>query len=293
MTLKQLRYFIAVAEELHFGRAAQRLSISQPPLSFNIARLEEALGYRLLDRSSRKVELTAAGKVFYSEACRILRVVEQARLLGSRASIGQSGSIRIGFVGTAIFSPISEALRQFDLEHPNTLISVHELNSFEQIDALQGNQIDFGILYQRSIPDSLNFQILYREPFVCALPAPHPVAQKKSIHLRSLKDESFVLPPRYFSSEYHNRIMSMCIKEGFTPHIRYEARTNAIATVLVAAGFGVAIVPASISRIAIDGLCFRPLANTSVQSELIGVWRKGNHEKLIQPLLTKLAALLA
>lgn len=84
--------------------------------------------------------------------------------------------------------------------------------------------------------------------------------------------------------------MSMCIKEGFTPHIRYEARTNAIATALVAAGFGVAIVPASISRIAIDGLCFRPLANTAVQSELIGVWRKGDHEKLIQPLLAKLAA---
>lgn len=289
MELRQLRYFVAVAEELHFGKAAQRLAISQPPLSFNIARLEESLGYALLRRSTRAVELTAAGKVFYREACRILSLADQAQALGGRAARGEAGSLRIGFVGAALLTPMASVLRRFDLERPGLLMTVHELNSFEQIDALQREQIDFGILHPRSIPEGLHAQVLYREPFVCALPASHPLAGRKEIRLQALKDEPFVLFPRHFSPEYHDRIIAMCVAAGFTPQVRYEVRANATVASLVAAGFGVAIVPRSVCRVAIDGLQFRPLASTRVESELIGVWRGDDYESLIRPLLAEMA----
>lgn len=292
MELRQLRYFVAVAEELHFGKAAQRLAISQPPLSFNIARLEESLGYALLRRSTRAVELTAAGKVFYREACRILSLADQAQALGSRAARGEVGRLRIGFVGAALLTPMASVLRRFDLERPGLFITVHELNSFEQIDALQREQIDFGILHPRSIPEGLHTQVLYREPFVCALPASHRLADGKEIRLRALKDEPFVLFPRHFSPEYHDRIIAMCMAAGFTPQVRYEVRANATVASLVAAGFGVAIVPRSVCRMAIDGLRFRPLAGTRVDSELIGVWRDEDYESLIRPLLAEMASQL-
>ncbi len=289
MELRQLRYFVAVAEELHFGRAARRLAISQPPLSFNIARLEESLGYTLLRRSTREVQLTAAGQVFYREACRILSLADQAKTLGSRAAAGEAGSLRIGFVGAALLTPLAALLRQFDLDRPGLLVTVHELNSFEQIHALQREQIDFGILHPRSVPDGLHTQVLYREPFVCALPADHPLAAQKQIQLLALKDEPFVLFPRHFSPEYHDRIIALCMEAGFTPHIRYEVRANATVASLVAAGFGVAIVPQSVRRVAIDGLQFRPLAKNQAHSELIGAWRNGDDASMIAPLLAALA----
>lgn len=292
MELRQLRYFVAVAEELHFGKAAKRLSISQPPLSFNISRLEESLGYALLRRSTREVTLTPAGKVLYREACRILSLADQAQMLGSRAASGELGSLRIGFVGAALLTPIAAILRRFELERPGVLLSVHELNSFEQIDALQRDQIDFGILHPRSIPDGLHTQVLYREPFVCALPASHPLARKKEVRLEALKNESFVLFPRHFSPEYHDQIIALCMSEGFAPHIRYEVRANATVAALVAAGFGVAIVPQSVRRVAIDGLEFRPLVKADISSELIGAWRNEENEGLIKPLLAELGAIL-
>lgn len=288
MELRQLRYFIAVAEELHFGKAARRLAISQPPLSFNIARLEESLGYTLLRRSTRAVELTAAGKVFYREACRILGLADQAQALGGRAARGEAGSLRVGFVGVALLTPIAAVLRGFASARPGLLMTVHELNSFEQVHALQREQIDFGILHPYSIPEDLRTQVLYHEPFVCALQSSHPLAGGKEIPLKALKDESFVISPRHFSPEYHDRIIAMCVAAGFTPHVRYEVRANATVAALVAAGFGVAIVPRSVSRIAIEGLSFRPLARARARSELIGAWREQDHESLIQPLLAEM-----
>lgn len=209
--------------------------------------------------------------------------------MGGRAARGEAGSLRIGFVGAALLTPMASVLRRFDLERPGLLMTVHELNSFEQIDALQREQIDFGILHPRSIPEGLHAQVLYREPFVCALPASHPLAGRKEIRLRALKDESFVLFPRHFSPEYHDRIIAMCVAAGFTPQVRYEVRANATVASLVAAGFGVAIVPRSVGRVAIDGLQFRPLAGTRVDSELIGAWRGEDHESLIRPLLAEMA----
>ena len=288
MELKQLRYFVAVAEELHFGNAAKRLAISQPPLSFNIARLEESLGYLLLRRSTREVALTPAGMVFYQEACRILALASQAQQLGQRAADGELGSLRIGFVGAALLTPIANHLRRFEMQRSGVMLSVHELNSFEQIDALQREQIDFGILHPRTIPDGLCSQVLFRESFVCALPSDHRLARSKKLKLQALSNESFVLFPRHFSPDYHDRMIAMCMAAGFTPHIRYEVRANATVAALVAAGFGVAIVPHSVQRVAIDGVTFLPLADNDVMSELIGVWRDDPQDALLPPLLAEL-----
>lgn len=289
MELKRLRYFVAVAEELHFSRAARRLSISQPPLSANILKLEEELGYALLRRTTRQVALTPAGKVFYREACRILSLVDQARHLGARAADGQIGLLRLGFVGTALLTPLAGRLRSFGSAYPDLVLTVHELNSFEQIDALEREQLDFSILHDRPTPDSIATCVLHREPFVCALPADHPLAEESSIHLSRLRDESFVLFPRAFSPQYHDKIIAMCVAEGFTPQIRYEVRNNATVVSLVAAGFGIAIVPSSISRLSVPGLRFCTLAGRIGESILIGAWRRGEDEALILPLLKAVA----
>ena len=291
MELRHLRYFVAVAEELHFGKAAKRLAITQPPLSFNIAKLEETLGYALLVRSTREVSLTPAGAVFYREACRILSLAAQAKELGKRVATGEAGSLRIGFVGAAMLTPIGAALHRFDVARPELLVTVHELNSFEQLHALQREQIDFGILHPREVPEGVRTRSLYREHFVCALPAVHPLAAQAEIELGALRQESFVLFPRHFSPEYHDRIVAMCVNAGFTPNIRYEVRANATVAALVAAGFGVAILPASVKRVAIDGLAFRPLAHSSAQSELVGVWREADDAGLIAHLLQALTGL--
>ena len=289
MEMRQLRYFVAVAEELHFGRAAKRLSITQPPLSFNIARLEESLGYPLLRRSTREVALTPAGQVFYREACRILSLASQAQELAQRVAQGDGGSLRVGFVGAASLTPIAVALRRFVQQRPELMVTVHELNSFEQIHALQSGQIDFGIMHPRSLPEELQTCVLYREPFICALPAGHRLAGGDEVVLQALREEPFVLFPRHFSPEYHDRIVAMCVAAGFTPRIRYEVRANATVACLVAAGFGVAIVPESVGRIAIDGLQFRPLAHGGTASELTGVWRPQDPQGLVERLLQALS----
>lgn len=288
MDLRQLRYFVAVAEELHFGRAAQRLAITQPPLSFNIAKLEESLGFELFRRSTREVALTPAGQAMYQQALKILTLARESQALAGRIARGESGTIHVGFVGSALLTRLTEITRSFGVARPDVRVIIHELNSFEQVDALQLRQIDLGIIHPRSLPGGMNWRVLDRQGFVCALPADHALAAQAEISLSDLRHEDFVLFSRPFSPEYWDKIVGMCVRAGFTPNVRHEVRHMQSVAALVARKFGVSLVPASLQAIMLPNLCFRPLAHPEPPSEFRGIWREGESSALVHSLLEAL-----
>ena len=288
MDLRQLRYFVAVAEELHFGRAAQRLAITQPPLSFNIAKLEASLGFELLRRSTREVALTPAGQVMYQEALKIIALTRKAQTMAGSVARGESGAVHVGFVGSALLTRLTEVTRNFGLARPDVQLTIHELNSFEQVDALQLRQIDLGVIHPRALPAGIGSRVLDRHNFVCALPADHPLAAHAEVSLHQLQDEDFVLFSRSFSQEYYDKIVAMCVQAGFTPHIRHEVRHMLSIATLVARKFGVSLVPASLQTIALPNLKFLPLADPGQTSELRAIWREGDPSELVRALLEAL-----
>jgi DNA-binding transcriptional LysR family regulator len=288
MDLRQLRYFVAVAEELHFGRAAARLAITQPPLSFNISKLEESLGVQLLRRSTREVALTPAGKVIYQEALRMLALARNAQEMASRAARGETGTVRVGFVGSALLTSLGDRIHALGAGGGDINVIVHELNSFEQIDALQGRQIDIGIIHPRVIPAGISSCTLHSERFVCLLPAAHPLADRQLIDIRKLRDEDFVLFPRHFSPEFHDKIVAMCVRAGFTPNIRHEVRHMLTIATLVSKNFGVSLVPQSVDTVALPNLVCRPLFRQGKLSELQGIWRSDEDSPVVLSMLDAL-----
>jgi len=288
MDLRQLRHFVAVAEELHFGRAAERLAITQPPLSFSIGKLESSLGLPLLRRTTRDVSLTPAGKVLYQEAIKILALVRDAEGLAGRAARGELGMVHVGFVGSAVLTPLGEQIQAFGEAWPGVDVVVHELNSFEQIEALQRRQIDIGIIHPRAIPTGLSSGLLHAERFVCLLPASHPLADRPGIEVDWLRDEDFVLFPRYFSPEYYDKIVGVCAQAGFTPNIRHQVRHMLTIATLVSKNFGVSLVPQSVEVAALPNLVCRPLTGESKMSELLGIWRDDEHSPAVLSMIEAL-----
>lgn len=289
MDLRQLRYFVAVAEELHFGRAAQRLAITQPPLSFNIVKLEESLGFELLRRTTREVALTPAGRALYQEALKILALTRDAQTLVGRIARGESGVVHVGFVGSALLSLAPETTERFGAQRPEVQVIVHELNSFEQVDALQNRQIDLGIIHPRTLPSGVESRVLNRQGFVCVLAADHALAAKREILLKDLAHENFVLFSRPFSQDYYDKVVAMCARAGFIPSIRHEVRHMLSIAALVARKFGVSLVPASLQSVVLPNLAFRPLADADDSSELRLIWRAQENSALVHALLAEFA----
>ena len=288
MELRHLRHFVVLAEELHFGRAAQRLSISQPPLSFSIRRLEEDLGVRLFERSSRQVRLTAAGAAFLVESRRILGQAEDARALVGRIAAGLSGRLQLGFVASMLYRGLPELLARFQREHPGIEVALRELNSGEQVEALRAGRLDAGFIHAPTMPAGLDGIAWLTEPFVCCLPQGHPQAKRRRADLAALAGEPLVLFAREASPEYHDRIVSLCADSGFTPQRRHEVRHWLTVLGFVAAGMGVALVPASLARTGMAGVRFVALGNQRVQSVTRMVWAP----QRATPALRSLARLL-
>ena len=285
MELRHLRYFSVLAEELHFGRAAVRLSISQPPLSVAIRQLEESVGARLFDRNSKEVRLTAAGIALQASARRLLAQSEEAALEARNVASGLAGRLRVGFVGAMLYRGLPQALKTFQAAHPAVRITLTELNSGEQISELMHDRLDVGFLHTARLPDALQSRLLLSEPFVCCLPAGHPLAGKRKVAPSDLKDEALVMFARNSSPDYHERILSICADAGFRPEVRHEARHWLAVVSLVSQGFGVALVPEAMRRSALEGAVFRPLDRVTARSEAYGVWRTGSVNVLAEVLL--------
>jgi DNA-binding transcriptional LysR family regulator len=285
MELRHLRYFSVLADELHFGRAAERLAISQPPLSVAIRQLEDAVGARLFERNSKSVRLTPAGEALRASARRLLRQAEEAALEARDVAAGSAGRLRVGFVGAMLYRGLPQALRAFQAQHPAVRILLSELNSAEQLTELLHDRLDLGFMHTARLPQDLHARLLLTEPFVACLPVDHALAKRRTVQPADLRDEALVLFARASSPDYHERILSICAQAGFLPEVRHEVRHWLAVVSLVAQGLGVALVPQAMQRSALQGAVFRPLKGVAAQSESYGVWRPGPQNVLVEGLL--------
>jgi DNA-binding transcriptional LysR family regulator len=271
MELRHLRYFEAVAEEKHFGRAAKRLRIAQPPLSRQIQDLEVELGFELFDRSHRRVELTSPGTVFLSHVRRTFEALDLAVHEARRASRGEVGRVVVGYISSLAYSGIIELIRAFHAHLPSVEVTLREMSPQAQIDALKAGRIDVGFVRGPLDDASLASECVRREPLLVALPAENPLVRRKRIALSQLAREPFVLFPRERSPSFFDDIMALCRKSGFSPRIVQEAPHLDIVS-LVAAGFGVSILPESIRTIRRRGFVLRPIVG-SPSTNLLIAWR--------------------
>jgi DNA-binding transcriptional LysR family regulator len=278
MELRHLRYFVAVAEELHFHRAADRLHISQPPLSQQIRALEAELGVALFERNRRRVELTPAGQSFLTDARGILEATERAADRARRVAGGELGELSIGFVGSATFSPVLPAiLRDFRARFPDVGLSLRELQTAEQLAALVAGRIDVGVirgpLDAAELDPGLELVVIQREQLVVALPEAHPLAEQPRLHAADLRGETFVILRRHESPGLFASLTAVMGAAGGVPEDVLEVAEMQTVIALVASGVGISLVPAAVGESERAGVAFRPLADPSPTTELALAWR--------------------
>jgi DNA-binding transcriptional LysR family regulator len=273
MELRHLKQFLAVAEELHFGRAAERLQMAQAPLSQQIARLERELGVRLFQRTTRRVQLTDAGRTLLAEARLTLAQAERAALLTRRAGNGEIGHLAIAFVGSATFGLLPEVLRRFRLQCPGVELNLREMTSRPQVEALRKGQIDAGFLRPPVSAAGLRLETIVREPFVLVVPEDHQLAARRSVAVSELAHEAFVLFPRNNGGSLYDQTLAACTQAGFVPTTQQEAMEIPTILGLVAAGIGVSLVPASAQNLHRAGIVYKRLRDTTARAEMAVAWR--------------------
>ncbi len=271
MELRHLRYFLAVAEEQHFGRAAARLRIAQPPLSRQIHDLEAEIGAALFVRSNRGVSLTAAGDALVLHARRVFEALDLGVREAKRADAGETGRLVVGYLASLTYSGITELLRAFRAKRPGVEIALREMPPQDQIAALRDEAIDVGFVRAPVDDAAIAHQLVRRETLVVALPAGHALARKKRIALGLLSKEPFVIFPRRRGQAFFDQLMLLCRDAGFIPKIVQEAPQLDVVS-LVAAGFGVSIVPDSIRNVGGHGFVLRPIVG-SPSADLLVAWR--------------------
>ncbi len=274
MELRHLRYFAAVAEERHFGRAALRLGIAQPPLSKQLQDLETELGYSLFDRSRRPVELTAAGHTLLAHTRGLFESLEIAVRETRRAGAGHSGRLTIGYPQSLAYSGLTGILRAFRERSPEVATEVRELAPADQVDALKRGDLDVGFVRAPLHEPQLASENVRSEKLVLALPADHRLAVRERISLAAVAGEPFVFFPRARGPGFFDLLMSFCRDCGFTPHIVQQAPQIDVLA-LVAAGFGLSILPESVRELRRADIVLRPIIG-SPTTELRLVWRSGD-----------------
>ena len=276
MELRHLRYFVAVAEALSFGRAARALNISQPPLSRQIRALEDELGTPLLTRTKRAVALTPAGTALLPEARRLLRDADALKA-GARAhAAGEVGTLALGFIGLAAYNVLPGVLPEFHRLHPGVRLALREATSDVLLAAMRQGEIDVALVLPPADDAALDYAMLHRDVLVAALPAARRELRGRTpIRLAALATEPFVLFPRKVGTSLYDQIVGLCRRAGFSPRVEQEAIQMQTIVSLVAAGMGVALVPASLLSMRRTGVAYRPLAERSATVEVGVVWRRG------------------
>jgi DNA-binding transcriptional LysR family regulator len=289
--LRHLRYFVAVAEELSFTRAAERLHIAQPPLSTQVRNLEAELGVELFDRSRRQIALTDAGELLLDEARVLLVQVEQALSATRKAGTGETGRLTIGFIPSASTSTLPAHLRAFRGRYPGVELFLRELPPDELVAQLHAGALDVCFLYLPFDDDRLEQVVVAREPLVAALPEDHRLAgSERPLAMRSLRDEPFVLPARHHMPGLNARVLDTCRRAGFAPEpVQRDVWLMQTVLGLVAGGLGVALVPSSVQHLNRTGVSFRRLKDPGEPVELGACWRADDRS----PTLRNFTALLA
>ncbi|WP_439578294.1 LysR substrate-binding domain-containing protein [Elioraea sp.] len=288
MELRHVRYFVAVAEALHFGRAARALHISQPPLSQQIRDLEREIGVMLFHRTRRSVELTAAGAAFLERARRLLSDAAEMAEASRRAERGELGELTVGFVHSAGYAFVPRVVRAFRARFPDIRLTLREATPAEQLAALENRRIDLGLIRRAQFGEGLHSEVVFREPFLWALPRGHRWAEARQRRLAELASEGFIAFPRDRAPSFHQALMSICLRAGFAPRIAQEVNTIHTALGLVGAGVGVALVPASAVEIAGRDVVFVALDHAAPRAELLLIWPRDR----VTPVLRHFAALV-
>ncbi|WP_089722141.1 LysR substrate-binding domain-containing protein [Candidatus Entotheonella palauensis] len=284
MELRHLQYFLVVAEELHFGRAATRLHITQPPLSQQIRQLEDELGVMLFQRTTRRVQLTDAGRAFQEAAQQLLAQAEQAVQLAQRTHRGEIGSLTIGFVGSAMAGRFSDILLAYREHFPQVEVTLLEFTTSQQFEALRQRRIDVGILrpFHPIREAGLELATIDREPFVVVLPKAHPLAKLRRIPLRALAREKVVMVPVHLEPGVEDDIVAFCQRARCYPQ-RLPGATQLLTMIgLVAAGMGLSLVPASMRTVQWKGIVYRPVQDPMPLADLTAVWRRDTTSSVVQ-----------
>ena len=284
MELRHLRYFTALAEELHFGRAAERLNIAQPALSQQIRRLEQEIGVVLLERTRRRVKLTQPGTLFLESARLTLAQARQAIETAQQAARGETGNLAVGFVTSALYGVFPDVVRVFRQRYSDVHLSLHEMPIVRQLEELRNGRLHVSFLRGPLAERGLVVKTISKEPWVVALPEAHRLARSRRVTLHSLSKDEFILFPRELAPSLYDQVIGMCLEAGFTPRIALEAQMQAIVS-LVAAGIGVAVVPSSLQNLRRRGLVYKRLPASMPKVELDVAWSRENSSSVLHSFL--------
>jgi len=273
MELRHLRYFVAVARERHFRRAAENLGISQPPLSQQIRALENELGVQLLLRSGRRVELTSAGTVFLARAERLLEAAEHAVADARRAQQGMLGKLAIGFIGSAAYSILPWILSTFRTRVPDVELELIQLGTAEQVRALGEGRLDVAMVRPPVGDARLTVQTIYSEKFVVALRASHRLAAQRKVAVRELASEDFILFPPQPGMMFFNMVHALCERSGFVPRVVQTATPMQTVIGLVSAGIGITIVPESVRQVHVPDVVYLDVTDRGARADIALAWR--------------------
>lgn len=288
LELRQLSYFRVLAEELHYRKASEILFISQSALSQQIKQLEGILKVSLFERTNRKVMLSDAGRLFYSDVIQLLNKVETAVSNIKRYTAGNTGQIAIGFVASAMASILPDLLKSFHQDCPNIRFRLDELNNAEQIVALQNETLDLGFMRSNHLPNGFVHQKVYTETFSLVLPADHAVTKETFSHVGQFKDENFILFPNEQSQLYYQQIIDLCADQGFMPKVAHRSIHAPTIFRLVENGMGLSIIPTSLATTENPNICFIELKDIPQQTALYAVWKETNTNPALPYLLEML-----
>jgi DNA-binding transcriptional LysR family regulator len=284
MDLRHLRYFVAVAEELHFTRAAERLGMKQPPLSQQIRQLERELGTSLLRRLTRGVELTDSGALLLEEARRILDHVERTKAAVQSCARGETGRMRVGFASATYFqSMVTGIVRAYRERFPGVLLTPEQSLMPRLLAALHSGEIDIAFVRSAfSDDDRLGIELLVEEPMLAVLPASHTLAGERSVALAALSSDTFIIFPREYGPVLYDAIVASCQRAGFTPQLDQEAPQIPSIVPMVAAGFGVSLVPQSIRQIHTEGVVYLPIEGEAPGAPISLAYRRGDRSMAVR-----------
>jgi len=293
MELRHLRYFVAVGEEQHYGRAARRLRVAQPALSRQIQDLEEEIGFKLFERLPRGVKISNAGKLFLEDARRILQQVNEATVRGKRVALGQAGTLRIGFIESiSCHGVVPDSFRQFRERQPDAELQLNPLSSLDQVEAIRSGQLDAVFVYMPKTDRELDQVQVTSQKLVLAAPKEHPLTKLKTLRLRDMRDAAFVWVPRRHSPAYYDRLMHECFRGGLrSPHIIQEAKDQATTLSLVTSRIGVAFVVYATRWRCPDGVVLLPVIDLNLALPISLVWSKGNRSPLLAIFVTAVKSL--
>ncbi|WP_343728316.1 LysR substrate-binding domain-containing protein [Duganella sp.] len=284
LDIRQLQYFVAVAEEEHVGRAAERLHISQSPLSRQIAQLEEKLGLTLFERSQQRIRLTRDGRTFLAETQAFLTHAARLEGLARRLGRGDEGGLCIGYIENAMHGGVLPAgLRSLRATRPNVHVALYSLHSSEQLEGLRQRSLDIALVCDpppANDPDLEGAQIL-SDPMILALPESHPLCAVKQLRPDDLAGQEFIVVRHQETGDHHHQFVAACVRSGFTPNIKMEASEPTTALGLVAAGLGVALVQQGLRHQAPPGVVLRELPWFSYRAALWAAWHRINLRPLV------------